>query len=162
MTTLFGFFALLLGGVAPEPLTAWMEPARLGVEIGMTCTETLAELERRGRTAVPGKEKGHFLVTLSENRSVTLAFEKDRLQSMRFELSDFIPVVRVALAEVETRLQQRHGDPTRKIERPPALVYDGVEPRIYVVASVEHQGAFGRQGLGFLVVRYFAPPAPAS
>ncbi len=150
--------ALLFGGVVPETATGWMEPERLGLAIGMTRERAVAEIERRGHTTEPGKEPGHLIVMLGEKRTVTLAFEKGALQSIRFELVGFLPEISSAFAEAKASLAKKHGAPSRTVEKPPVLQYDAETPRIYAVAALDPATSFGKQGLGFLVIRYFAPP----
>lgn len=149
---------LLFAGVAPESATGWMEPQHLDLTIGMSRSEAEKCVARSGVTMLPGKQPDHLIVSLSDRRTITLAFENGSLQSMRFELVDFIPQIRKAFDEVSFRLVQRHGLPTRKTANPAVILYEAPDPRIYVVASMDKTTDFGRQGLGFLVVRYFAPP----
>ena len=151
--------ALLLGGAAPLPSTYWMQPKALGLEVGMPKAAVVERLEKDGRKAEPGAEPTHLLVRFGDKETVTLAFEKDRLASMRFELVEFIPQVKAAFEAEAAHLAKEHGAPTKKLTKPEALIYDETTPRIYVVASIDRQTEFGRRGLGFLVVRYFAPPA---
>ncbi|HEY0590592.1 MAG TPA: hypothetical protein VGF40_02400 [Thermoanaerobaculia bacterium] len=150
--------ALLFSGVVPETATGWMEPERLGLAVGMARDRAVSEIERRGHATEPGKEPGHLIVKMGEKRTVTLAFEKGVLQSIRFELVGFVPEITSALAEAKAWLAKKHGAPSRTVEKPPVLQYDATTPRIYVVAAVDPATSFGKQGLGFLVIRYFAPP----
>lgn len=152
--TLALFFALLLGGVAPESKTAWMEPARFGLEVGMTRADAEKAIGTSGLETKEGKEPHHLLVEVAENRTITLDLEGGTLRSIRFELVDFLPEIRAAWKEGAFRLQSRHGAPTRRTERPMTLAWIETDPQIYVFASTEKQGAFGEQGLGFLVIRY--------
>jgi hypothetical protein len=146
--------SLLLGGVAPAAQTAWMTPARFGLELGMPLEQAEAAIVRAGLTSKEGKEPGHRLVEVTEKRMITLAFEDDCLRSIRFELVDFLPEIRTAWKEIVLRMLAAHGKPSRQTESPRTLVYEERDPEIYVFASIEPKGAFGEQGLGFLVVRY--------
>lgn len=157
MTALF-LISLLLGGVAPEAQTAWMSPARFHLTLGMSGAEAETAITRAGLSSQEGKEPGHRLIVVSDKRMITLAFENDRLRSIRFELIDFLPQIRTAWKENALRLRSEHGKPARQTESPRTLVYDGSDPEIYVFASLEPKGAFGEQGLGFLVVRYVKSP----
>ncbi|HSN68948.1 MAG TPA: hypothetical protein VLV48_06865 [Thermoanaerobaculia bacterium] len=156
--TLLLTIALLLGGVAPESATGWMEPARLGLAVGMSRATAEKELERRGHTLLPGKEPGHVIVHLSDKRTVTLAFEAATLRSIRFELVGFIPEIRRAFAEAKATLAKTQGDPSRELGNPRVLQYDATSPKIYVFEAADPATSFGKQGLGFLVIRYFEPP----
>ncbi|HUP66023.1 MAG TPA: hypothetical protein VM557_12175 [Thermoanaerobaculia bacterium] len=149
---------VLFASVAPESRTDWMQPSRLGISIGMPRQEVESILKQSKKEILPGKVPEHLVVELSEKKSVTLAFEEDRLQSARFELVEFPREIAAAFSEVERRLANAHGKPTDRKQRPSVLVYDGTDPRIYVVASTDPRTGFGKQGVGFLVVRYFAPP----
>lgn len=149
---------LLLGGVAPESVTGWMEPERLGVSMGMSRDAVRSAVEKRGWIVEEGKVPEHVLVQLSERRSVTLAFSDDALQSVRFELIGFLPEIPPAMREVEKKLTARFGPPDLRIERPASLVFEKIDPQIYVTAATDPNTQFGRQGLGFLVVRYLDPP----
>jgi hypothetical protein len=153
MTSLL-LISLLFGGVAPAPQTAWMTPERFGLELGMTLAQAEAAIVEARLASKEGKEPGHRLVEVSDKRMITLAFEAGSLRSIRFELVDFLPEIRTAWKEIILRMLSAHGKPSRQTESPRTLVYEGCDPEIYVFASVEPKGAFGEQGLGFLVVRY--------
>ena len=120
----------------------------------MTQAQAGAAIGRAGYASKEGKEPGHRLVEVTEKRMITLAFEDDCLTSIRFELVDFLPEIRTAWKEIVFRMLSAHGKPSRQTESPRTLVYEGGNPQIYVFASVEPNGEFGEQGLGFLVVRY--------
>ena len=157
--TLLLTIALLLGGVTPESATGWMEPSRHGLAVGMSRAAAEKMLERRGHTPLPGKEPEHLIVHLSEKRTVTLAFEGTTLRSIRFELVGFIPEIRRAFAEARGELAKKLGEPSRALEKPLVLQYDAASPKVYVFAAADPATSFGKQGLGFLVIRYFeAPP----
>lgn len=152
-------FALLLGGVVPETATSWMDPERLGLSVGMTRAAAEAILAERGHATEAGKEPGHRIIRLSDKRTVTLAFEGGALRSIRFELVGFMPEIARAFREAKATLAKKHGTPSRAVEKPPILQYEGTTPKIYVVAATDPSTSFGKQGLGFLVIRYFeAPP----
>lgn len=157
--TLLLSLALLFGGVVPDTATGWMDPARLGVSLGMTRADAVRTIEGRGYATEEGKEPGHLIVPVGEKRTVTLAFEADALRSIRFELVSFLPEIQSAFEEAKQRLARKHGAPSRSIAKPPILQYDATKPKIYVVAATDASTEFGKQGLGFLVIRYFdAPP----
>ena len=149
---------LLFAGVAPESATGWMHPERLGVCMGMSREAVRAAVEKRGWKLEQGKVPEHAIVQLSERRSVTLAFANDALQSARFELIGFLPEIPPALREIEKTLTDTLGPPNLRIEKPASLVFEKVDPQVYVTAATDRQTQFGRQGLGFLVVRYLDPP----
>lgn len=149
---------VLLAGVVPESATGWMQPQRLGVSMGMSREAVCAAVEKRGWKVEKGKVPEHVIVQLSERRSVTLAFSNDALQSARFELIGFLPEIAPAMREIEKELTARFGAPDLRIDRPASLVFERTDPQIYVTAATDPNTQFGRQGLGFLVVRYLEPP----
>jgi hypothetical protein len=155
---------LLFASVFPSSSqVAWMEPDAFRLSIGMSQEDARKALARMGQKTKPGKEKGHLIVEYDEKKTLTLAFRHDRLQSVRFELVDFVPEVRTAYVESEKRLRQREGKPTRSFPATTMFFYEkSAKQHIHVVMSTDPASSFGRQGLGFLVVRYFNPAAGAA
>jgi len=136
--------------------TDWMRPDAVHLELGMSRESAEAKLAESHWTLRDGKEPGQVMFDYDERRTVTMSFVADHLQSIRFELVDFIPAIGGAFSEIATRLEKDHGDPDRKTDE--LLIYDASTPRIYVVASTRSDTSFGKQGLGFLAARYFLPP----
>ena len=108
-------------------------------------------------SAKKGNEPNHLIVAYGEKRTVTLVFNGDRLDSARFELVDFVPDVKTAYQEERSTLRQSLGAHS-PLSPANTLIYDSGNPNVFVVMSLGPKTEMGRQGLGFLVVRYFFLP----
>ena len=137
--------------------TAWMDPEAFHLNLGMPKRQVMARLKNDGLSTTAGKEPNHLIVQYEDGKTITLAFEKDKLDSARFEYVGFIPSVKKAFAEQEKLLARKRGQPSRRVARPVLLTWDEKSPNISLVVSTAPNTSFGRQGLGFLVVRYFTP-----
>lgn len=158
------FLALVLA-VSSFPTameTAWMEPDAFHLSLGMARRDVEARLKDGGITATEGKEPNHLIVPFEDGKTITLGFEKDRLQSARFEYVGFIPQVRKAHAEQEKLLARKWGKPTRRVAKPVLVTWEHKTPNISMVVSTEQETSYGRQGLGFVVVRYFLPASTSN
>ncbi|HUO83980.1 MAG TPA: hypothetical protein VM534_02605 [Thermoanaerobaculia bacterium] len=153
--------SLLLLLLAPSfpstSATGWMEPAAFHLRFGMNLDETRKAFRGSGHSLGPAGSKGEWIVDYEDGKSITLVFVKGRLQSIRFELVDFIPRIREAFREYEGRITRVRGTPTTRTGS--ILIYEEKVPQIYVVVSTDSSSSFGRKGLGFLAVRYFVPAA---
>lgn len=148
----------ILATVFPSPSkTSWMQPAAFHLALGMSREKAVASLKSGGWAPQPGKKENHLVVEYDSGRTVTLAFERDRLHSIRFEFVAFIPELKEAFKEQKKFLETRLG-PAKKLS-PTAFAYDERVPSVFVVLSTDLKSSFGKQGVGFLVVRYFDPPA---
>jgi hypothetical protein len=150
---------LLAGDVFPsKSITSWMEPAAFRLEIGMPRGEVERRLAEAGLESAPGKYSRQLVVRYSDARTVTLGFVDDRLQSVRFELVDFIQGVRTAHTERMESLRASMGYAgTDKGEG--IVLFDKQMPNVMVVLSTRRDDSFGKQGLGFLSVRWYDPSA---
>ncbi|MGA7616056.1 MAG: hypothetical protein WBX15_12845 [Thermoanaerobaculia bacterium] len=163
MIHLLSSMLLLFAGLPSTSLTGWMQPASFQLSIGMSEKAALAHLQDRGWDVKEGKEKGQKAIDYDEGKSVTLGFSRGRLESIRFEYVGFVPQVQLAFEEARERLRRRRGLPQTSTEK--ILIYDTPSPLdpsapdVTVILSADSSTSFGRQGLGFLVIRYFAPPA---
>jgi len=155
---MFLFIFLLATAFPTQARTSWMQPDAFHLEIGMAEPKAMQALRSRGWKVKRGKAKNDWIVEYEQTRTVTLAFEKGRLTSARFELVDFVPEVRAAFNERKTFLKQRYGNPPVSRAKGTALLYDKKSPNIMAVVSTDHRTGFGKKGLGFFVVRYFEPP----
>ncbi|HUF19019.1 MAG TPA: hypothetical protein VMS12_13320 [Thermoanaerobaculia bacterium] len=150
---------LLLASVFPSTSqTSWMEPEAFHLRVGMSRAATVGVLDARGWKVKKGKGEDDLIVEYDEIRTLTLAFSKGKLTSIRFELVDFVPQIHKAFEEQKTTLARRFGKPTIKSGN--TLIYDSQTPNIFAVVSSDPSTEFGKRGLGFLVVRYFEPPPP--
>jgi len=140
-----------------SPVTSgWMSPESFHLSVGMSKTDALERLASDGWKVEKGKEKEQCIVHYTESKSVTLAFHEGRLDSIRFEFVDFLPQVKKAFGEQKEILAEKFGK--ARTPKDSILIYDETSPNVMVVLSTDHDSKFGKQGLGFLVVRYFAPP----
>jgi hypothetical protein len=152
----FLILAVLNAFSAPTK-TSWMSPEAFHLAVGMQRSKTVEVLEGGGWKPRAGNAPNHLIVEYGDRRSITLEFERDHLRSIRFELFDFIPVVTRAFAEEKAALEDRFGPARSKAAS--VLLYEKRRPNIMVVMSTDVRTTAGRQGLGFLTVRYFEPPA---
>lgn len=139
-----------------SPLSSgWMSPESFHLSVGMMKTAALERLQSDGWKVETGKEKEQCIVHYTDSKSVTLAFQDGRVESIRFEFVDFLPQVKKAFGEQREILAEKFGKP--RTPKDSILIYDETNPNVMVVLSTDHNSKFGKQGLGFLVVRYFAP-----
>lgn len=162
MLLLLAALTLALTSFPTAVETAWMDPEAFHLNMGMTRSQVLARLKNDGLATSAGKEPNHLIVEYEDGKTITLVFEKDRLDSARFEYVGFIPSVRKAFREQEQRLASKRGRPSRRIARPTLITWEDKAPNISLVVSTARDTSFGKQGLGFLVVRYFTPARPES
>lgn len=133
--------------------TAWMRPESFRLTVGMPRAEVMEKLGKWNPTA--GKTKDELIVDYDEGKSITMDFRKDRLHSIRFELFDYLPAIRLAFDEEKRHLEKESGKPpkaTRSI-----LIYDNALPNVMVVVSDDPNSEQGKKGLGVLAVRYYDP-----
>lgn len=150
-------FALILATTLPSATrTAWMDPAAFHLRLNMPRAEVTKILKERGWTLTAGKEKNHLILNFDDKKTVTLGFFNGKLHSLRFEFVDFAPEIKKAFDERQAALRKQLGAPSMTPSAT-VLLYDKTNPNIFVVMSVDPKNDFGRQGLGFLVVRYFDP-----
>ena len=147
----------LLNAFSAPTKTSWMSPEAFHLAVGMRRSKAVAVLEGGGWKPRAGKAPNHLVVEYDETRSITLEFTGNHLRSIRFELFDFIPAVKSAFEEETAALRSRYGPPRTKAAT--VLLYEELRPNIMVVMSTDARTSAGRQGLGFLTVRYFEPPA---
>jgi len=145
----------------PSPTkTAWMSPESFHVAVGMQRKRVLAQLTGAGWKPHKGKAPNHLLIEVGQTKTVTLEFQHDRLHSIRFELFDFLPDVTAAFKEEAAALVKRYGPPKAGVKSKSIVIYDQITPNIMVVLSTDPTTTAGKQGLGFMTVRYFeSPPA---
>lgn len=137
--------------------TSWMTPESFHLSIGMPQDKTLQSLHASGWIAKEDKVRKQFYVEYSEGKTLTLSFARKKLQSLRFEYVDFLPSVKSSFVEQQEELATRFGKPRLLKLTSSVLIYDHVRPNIFVVLSAKPTSDIGKQGLGYLVVRYFDP-----
>jgi hypothetical protein len=146
--------------VAPAPGSEWMDPAALGLCIGMTRGDVENAVDRARLQHEPGKYPRQIVVRYSETKNIMLQFVDDRLQSARYELVDFIPAVRKAYGDRVAAIEKSVGyEAARQKGDRAVLLYNKATPNVMVVLSTVPDDDFGKQGLGFLAIRWFDPSA---
>jgi len=151
MQTLFAL--LLLTAFPSTSRTSWMRPESFHLIIGMPRAEAVQSLSKWNPKA--GKKDNELVVDYSDDKSMTLEFNKDRLTSVRFELFVFLPEIRRAFDEQKKHLAEAFGTPRRSTKS--ILIYDNTLPNVMVVVSDDRQSQHGKQGIGVLAVRYYDP-----
>ncbi|HXI11389.1 MAG TPA: hypothetical protein VNM92_01925 [Thermoanaerobaculia bacterium] len=146
---------VLLAATTPSSSTSWMAPDAFRLTVGMPRTSVLRELSRSGWNWKKGKVVDEIFLTYEEGKTLTLAFGRGRLRSLRFELVGFIPQIRAAFSERTAVLDQKLGEPRRISSS--ILSYERRSPNVMLVSSTDSSSSYGKQGLGYLVVRYFEP-----
>jgi hypothetical protein len=146
--------ALILATAFPSTSrTSWMRPDSFHLTIGMSRTEAMTALEKWAPK--PGKDANEVVVDYSDDKALTLQFQKNRLTSVRFELFVFLPEIRTAFDEKRAWLAESLGKPRKATKS--ILIYDNTLPNIMVVATDDPKSRHGKQGLGVLAVRYYDP-----
>ena len=145
-------FALLLA--IASPTTDWMRLDAFHLTIGMRRAEAVDAL--RAWSPKPGKDANELILDYASDKSLTLEFKKDRLQSVRFELFVMLPHVRQAFEEKRAAL----GEPRKATKS--ILIYDNALPNVMVVVADDPKSDQGKKGLGVLAVRYYDPRSPSS
>ena len=151
---------LLLAFVTSFPSnskTAWMTLQSFRLTIGMTRADAEKTLRDAGWTVKRGKDDNEAVVDYSEDKALTLEFNRDRLRSVRFELFALLPEIRAAFAEQKSMLRKEHGHPKRTVRSSSIVVYDDRLPNIMVVLSADPKSDYGKKGFGYLAVRYYDP-----
>jgi hypothetical protein len=140
--------------------SSWMSLDAFGWCIGMPRAEVEASIARSEWKSSPGKYSRQLIVRYSDTKTVNLQFVDDKLQSVRFELVDFIPAVRSAYDERVAVIEKQAGYEGAKQKGDRAvLLFNRENPNAMVVLSTVANDDFGRQGLGFLAIRWFDPSA---
>jgi hypothetical protein len=154
---MFATIALLvLFSIPSNSRTAWMTPDAFHLAMGMKKANVVKRLKSDGWRPEGGKN-GDLIIKYDDRRTVTMGFAGERLASLRFELVDFLPEVKLAAAERESFLSTKYGRGRKMPGETTVLAYDSVLPNIHLVVSTDRTSSFGIQGLGFVVVRYFVP-----
>lgn len=138
--------------------TSWMTPQSFRLTIGMTRADAVKTLLDSGWAVKPGKNREQVVIDYSEDKALTLDFNRDRLRSIRFELFAMLPDIRAAFAEQKSALKKELGNPKR-LTSSSVVVYDDRLPNIMVVLSADPKSDYGKRGFGYLAVRYFDPVA---
>lgn len=141
---------------------SWMEPAAFRLSIGMSEKQARERLHRDGHILVPQEKAGELAIEYDTGRTVTIEFRGGRLASMRFELVDFQPKMRDHWRVLSGKLRRELGAPSLTPPGTDVLIWNERSPQAMAALSMKPDDRFGRQGLGYVVVRYFEPPAAAA
>lgn len=146
--------ALLLATSFPSASkTSWMRPESFRLAVGMSRADAMQSLEKWNPKQ--GRDASEIVVDYSDDKSLTLQFEKDRLTSVRFELFVFLPEIRKAFEEEKAHLATARGNPPKATKS--ILIYDNALPNVMVVMTDDPKSEHGKKGLGVLAVRYYDP-----
>jgi hypothetical protein len=149
--------AVLLATAFPSnSKTSWMRPDAFHLIIGMTRAETLSTLQSHGWKTQKGKDSKQLIVIFSDDKSLTLRFERDRLHSARFELFTLLPEAAPAFEEEKKFLHEKYGTP-KKTRAKSVLLYSRQLPNVIAVLADDPKSEHGRRGLGMVIVRYYDP-----
>ncbi len=144
---------LLLTAFPSTQRTTWMRPESFHLVIGMKRAEAAEALKKWNPKA--GKDANELVVGYADDKSLTLEFRKERLHSIRFELFDYLPYIRLAYDEERKYLTKERGDPPKATKS--IVIYDNALPNVMVVVSDDPKSEQGKKGLGVLAVRYYDP-----
>ncbi|HEY3056291.1 MAG TPA: hypothetical protein VGK31_10215 [Thermoanaerobaculia bacterium] len=148
---------LLVSSFPSNSKTSWMTPQSFRLVIGMSRADAEKTLHDAGWTVKRGKDDNEAVVDYSEDKALTLEFNRDRLRSVRFELFAILPEIRAAFAEQKSLLKKAHGNPKPTVHSESIVVYDDRLPNIMVVLSDDPKTDYGKKGFGYLAVRYYDP-----
>ena len=134
----------------------WMRPESFHLAIGMKRDDTMKELRSKGWKPKKGDKPEELVLDYADDKTLTMLFGGERLESIRFELFTILHDAHGAFDEERTYLRTALGAP-RKLKSPQVLLYDNKLPNIMVVLSADPKSEQGQKGVGMLVVRYFDP-----
>ena len=141
----------ILFAVAPSvSQTSWMRPDAFHVTIGMPKAQAIKVLGENGVKLRDGDHAGQMIADITQTKSITVEFSKERLQSIRFELFTMIDALGAAFDEEKKFLRESLGAPKANTSK--LVIYDASLPNVMAVITTDT-----KQGLGTLAVRYFSP-----
>ncbi len=148
--------ALFFATVFPSnSKTSWMRPESFHLKVGMNRAAAVKALESNGWKTKRGDSDRQLVVDYADDKSITLHFSRERLQSIRFELFTILQDAPAAFEEERAFLREALGKPrmgTKKI-----LLYDHTLPNVMAVLSADPKSEQARKGVGMVVVRYYDP-----
>jgi hypothetical protein len=147
-----------LTGVFPSTSKAsWMSPDAFHLAIGMPRAKVERLIASNALKSEPGKLKDDLVILYDEGKTVTLTFERNRIRAIRFELVSFLPDLRAGFEEQKTLLVSRYGQPHQTKSAGTVMIWDHIVPNVFAVLSVSRNTPAGKQGVGFLIIRYVRP-----
>jgi len=149
--------ALLLATAFPSTdQISWMRPDSFHLVIGMPRSEALKTLESNGWKTKKGGKPDEMVVDYADDKTLTLAFQRDRLKSVRFELFVILHDARSLFAQEAAYLNEKYGEP-KKLKSKSIILYDNALPNVMAVLSNDPKSEQGQKGVGMVVVRYYDP-----
>ena len=139
-----------------ESRISWMRPESFHLAIGMNRGETMKALQSKGWKPKKGDKPGELVLDYADDKTLTMVFGGDRLESIRFELFMILHDAHGAFDEEKSYLRSSLGPP-KKLKSKSVLLYDNKLPNIMVVLTADPKSVQGQKGVGLLVVRYFDP-----
>jgi len=148
--------ALLMATAFPSTSrTSWMNPESFHLKVGMRRADAVNALETNGWKTKPAEVPSQLVVDYTDDKSLTLQFNGERLTSIRFELFTILQDAPVAFEEERAFLRASLGRPRRHTKK--VIVYDQVLPNVMAVLSADPKSEQAQKGVGMLVVRYYDP-----
>jgi hypothetical protein len=135
--------------------TAWMRPQSFHLKVGMNRAAAVKALESNGWKTKRGDSDGQLVVDYADDKSITLHFRRDRLQSIRFELFTILQEAPVAFEEERAFLRESLGQPRMGSKK--ILLYDHTLPNVMAVLAADPNSEQAQKGVGMLIVRYYDP-----
>jgi hypothetical protein len=153
---MIAILALLLATAFPSnSKTSWMRPESFHLKIGMSRAAAVKALESNGWKTKRGDGDRQLVVEYSDDKSITLQFERERLKSVRFELFTILQDAPKAFEEERAYLHESLGKPRMKSQK--IVLYDQVLPNVMAVLSADPKSEQAQKGVGMVVVRYYDP-----
>ena len=148
--------ALLLAVAFPSAdKTSWMRLQSFHLVIGMPRRDALRTLESSGCKAKSSDAK-QAVVDYADDKTLTLAFARGRLRSVRFELFTILQDAKPAFDAETAYLRATYGEP-KKLPSKWMVLYDNALPNLMAVLSNDPKSEQGQKGVGMVVVRYYDP-----
>jgi len=110
--------ALVFATVFPSnSKTSWMRPESFHLKVGMNRAAAVKALESNGWKTKRGDADGQLVVDYADDKSITLHFRRERLQSIRFELFTILQDAPAAFEEERAFLRESLGKPRMGTKR---------------------------------------------
>jgi len=135
--------------------TSWMRPESFHLKVGMNRAAAMKALESNGWKAKRGDAENQFIVDYADDKSITLHFRRERLDSIRFELFTILQEAPSAFEEERAFLHESLGKPRMGSKK--ILIYDHTLPNVMAVLSADPKSEQAQKGVGMVIVRYYDP-----
>jgi len=136
--------------------TSWMRPESFHLKVGMNRAAAVKALESNGWKTKHGDGENQLVVDYADDKSITLHFRRDRLDSIRFELFTILQDAPVAFEEERAYLHESLGKPRMASKK--ILIYDHTLPNVMAVLSADPKSEQAQKGgVGMVIVRYYDP-----